>query len=405
MDCRTGLLDMASLTRTGSQGSKEMTEKSMSMHYLDNAATTQVCPEAAQAAVEAMTLTFGNPSSTHTAGREARKRLDRSRASVAEALGCRPEEVIFTSCGSESDNWALLSGAESMKRKGKHIISSAAEHDAIRKSLDLLEAQGFEVTRLKPDSAGAVPPDAVRAALREDTVLVSLMLVNNETGAVTDLPAVSALLKEAGSPALLHTDAVQAFLKVPFTPGSLGADMISISGHKVHAPKGIGALYVRKGLRLKPMIVGGSQEEGRRAGTEATAQIAAFAAACDVARPQLAEHAEKMRRQREEIIRRLSADIPELKVLGGGAPHILSVSLPGWRSEVLMNFLEAREVCVSKSSACKKGGRSHVLEAMGLDSRTIDGALRIGLSRLTTEEDIDALCLGLRDAHATLRHR
>ena len=375
------------------------------MHYLDNSATTQVCPEAAEAALYAMTQGFGNPSSTHTVGREAKKLLDRARADIATALGCTPSELVFTSCGSESDNWALLFGAEAMKRKGKHIISSVAEHDAIRRSLDLLEERGFEVTRLKPDLSGAVPVDAVRDALREGTVLVSLMLVNNETGAITDIAGVSSMLKAAGSSALLHTDAVQAFMKTPFTPSSLGADLISISGHKIHAPKGIGALYIRKGLRLKPMIVGGSQEDGRRAGTEATAQIAAFAAACNVAFPKLAENAEKMRAQREEIIRRLQADIPELRVLGGGAPHILSISLPGWRSEVLMNFLEAREVYVSKSSACKKGGRSHVLESMGLDSKTIDGALRIGLSRYTTQEDIDALCLGLRDAHHSLAHR
>ena len=375
------------------------------MHYLDNSATTQVCPEAAQAALAAMTQEFGNPSSTHTVGRDAKKLLDRSRASVASALGCIPAELIFTSCGSESDNWALLCGAESMKRKGNHIISSIAEHDAIRRSLDLLEERGFEVTRLKPGPDGAVSADAVRGALREDTILVSLMLVNNETGAVTDIAGVSAALNAAGSTALLHTDAVQAFMKIPFSPKSLGADLISISGHKIHAPKGIGALYVRKGLHLKPMIVGGGQEEGRRAGTEATSQIAAFAAACDIAAPKLAENAKKMRAQREEIIRRLQADIPELRIIGGGAPHILSISLPGWRSEVLMNFLEAREVYVSKSSACKKGARSHVLEAMGLDARTIDGALRVGLSRYTSQEDIDALCEGLRDAHAMLAHR
>ena len=375
------------------------------MHYLDNSATTQVCPEAAQAALFAMTEAFGNPSSTHTAGREAKKLLDRARVSVASAMGCAPSELIFTSCGSESDNWALLSGAEAMKRNGKHIISSVAEHDAIRRSLDLLEDRGFHVTRLKPDRSGAVSPDAVREVLREDTILVSLMLVNNETGAITDIAGVSSALKAAGSGALLHTDAVQAFMKIPFSPEALGADMISVSGHKIHAPKGIGALYVRKGLRLKPMLVGGSQEDGRRAGTEATAQIAAFAAACNAAVVNLEENAEKMRSQREEIICRLQRDIPELRVLGGGAPHILSISLPGWRSEVLMNYLEAREVYVSKSSACKKGARSHVLEAMGLDSRTIDGALRIGLSRYTTQEDIDALCEGLRDAHATLAHR
>ena len=375
------------------------------MHYLDNSATTQVCPEAAQAALSAMTVTFGNPSSTHTVGREAKKLLDRSRESIARAMGCTPQELVFTSCGSESDNWALLSGAELMKRKGNHIISSVAEHDAIRRSLDLLEERGYEVTRLKPDASGAVSVDAVRSALREDTILVSLMLVNNETGAVTDIPGISAVLKEAGSPALLHTDAVQAFMKTPFSPKSLGADLISVSGHKIHAPKGIGALYIRKGLRLKPLLVGGSQEDGRRAGTEATAQIAAFAEACEVALPKLSDNAEKMRAQREEIISRLRSDIPELLVLGGGAPHILSISLPGWRSEVLMNFLEAREVYVSKSSACKKGARSHVLESMGLNARTIDGALRIGLSRFTTQDDLDALCVGLRDAHDTLAHR
>ena len=375
------------------------------IHYLDNSATTRVCPEAARAALRAMTEQFGNPSSTHTVGREAKKLLDASRASVAAALGCAPGELIFTSCGSESDNWAILSGAECMKRRGLHVISSSAEHDAVRRSLDLLEERGFSVTRLKPDRSGSVPVGAVREALREDTVLVSLMLVNNETGAVNDIAAVSSLLKESGSSALLHTDAVQAFLKLPFTPKSLGADLISISGHKIHAPKGIGALYVKKGLRLRPLVVGGSQEEGRRAGTEATAQIAAFAAACDAAFPKLRENAEKMSSQREAVIARLRADIPELQVLGGGAPHILSISLPGYRSEVLMNYLEAREVYVSRSSACKKGARSHVLEAMGLDSRTVDGALRIGLSRYTTEEDLDALCRGLRDAHAQLRHR
>ena len=375
------------------------------MHYLDNSATTQVCPEAAAAALDAMTNCFGNPSSTHTAGRDAKKLLDRSRASIARALGCRPEELVFTSCGSESDNWALLGGAAAQKRAGRHIVSSAAEHDAIRKTLDLLEEQGCSVTRLKPEKSGCISPEAVFDALRPDTALVSLMLVNNETGAVTDIAAVSRKLKEAGSRALLHTDAVQAFLKIPFTPQSLGADLISISGHKVHAPKGIGALYIRKGLRLPPFIRGGSQEDGRRAGTEAMPQIAAFAAACDAAYPHIEEKAAKMSSQREAILSRLSAGIPELRVIGEGAPHILSLSLPGWRSEVLMNFLESRDIYVSKSSACKKGGRSHVLEAMGLDARTIDGAIRIGLSRFTTAEDIDALCDGLLDAYATLAHR
>ena len=374
-------------------------------HYLDNAATTKVCPEAAEAAVKAMTEVYGNPSSTHTKGREAKKLLDASRKKLAAALGCLPEEVVFTSCGSESDNWALLSGAEAMKRKGKHIISSLVEHDAIRKTLDTLEGLGYEVTRLAPDAEGAIPVSAVENALRDDTILVSLMMVNNETGAVTDIAAISRMLKKHRSQALLHTDAVQAFMKVPFRAKTLGADMISISGHKVHAPKGIGALYIRSGLRLKPLISGGSQEAGRRAGTEALPQIAAFAAACEIAAAGFAENAAKMTALKKSTVEKLRAAIPGLVALETEAPHILSISLPGWRSEVLMNLLETKEIYVSKSSACKKGGRSHVLEAIGMKSDVIDGAIRIGFSRFSTEEDVDALVEGLTDACRTLAHR
>ncbi len=374
-------------------------------HYLDNSATTRVCEAAAKAAYEAMTSIYGNPSSTHTKGREAKKLLDSSRAQAAAAIGCKPAELVFTSCGSESDNWALLSGAEAMHRKGKHIISSLVEHDAIRKTLDELEKQGYEITRLAPDNTGAISVESVKNALRDDTILVSLMLVNNETGAVTDIRGIADMLKKSGSQALLHTDAVQGFMKVPFSAKTLGADMISVSGHKIHAPKGIGALYVRDGLRLKPFIAGGAQENGRRAGTEAMPQIAAFAAACAEASKNMDAGISRMAAQKVEIIDRLSAGIPGLKYVRTAAPHILSISLPGWRSEVLMNYLEAREVYVSKSSACKKGGRSHVLEAIGMKSAVIDGAIRIGLSRFTTDDDIDALCAGLIDARNTLSHR
>ena len=374
-------------------------------HYLDNSATTMVCPEAAEAAVNAMCRVYGNPSSTHTKGREAKKLLDQARTQCAAALGCKPGELIFTSCGSESDNWALLAGAEAMKRKGNHIISSSVEHDAIRKSLEELERRGFEVTRLEPDGSGAIPVSSVVEALRNDTILVSLMLVNNETGAVTDISAIARAMKKAGSAALLHTDAVQGFLKVPFAASKLGADMISISGHKIHAPKGIGALYVREGLRLKPFILGGAQENGRRAGTEALPQIAAMGAACEAGSRGLKANIERMSAFKAQIVSRLASSLPAFRHVDTAAPHILSISLPGWRSEVLMNFLEAREVYVSKSSACKKGGRSHVLEAMGMKAEEIDGAIRIGLSRFTTQEDIDALCEGLEAACAALAHR
>ena len=369
-------------------------------HYLDNAATTRVCPEAAEAAVQAMKEIYGNPSSTHGKGREAKRLLDQSRRTVAETLGARdPSEVVFTSCGSESDNWAILSGAESRMRQGRHVISSLVEHDAVRRSLETLEARGFEVTRLQPDATGAVSPEKVLNALRGDTVLVTLMMVNNETGAVTDIRGIAEAMKRAGSDALLHTDAVQAFRKVPFQARSLGADLISVSGHKIHAPKGIGALYIRSGLKLKPLIVGGSQEADRRAGTEAMPQIAAFAAACR----QPAE-TEWIREMKKRAVRELTEAVPELRYLETDAPHILSVSMPGWRSEVLMNFLETREIYVSKSSACKQGKRSHVLEALGLRTEVIDGALRLGFSRYTTEADIDALAEGLREARQ-LAHR
>lgn len=372
--------------------------------YLDNAATTRVCPEAADMAYRVMTEQYGNPSSTHARGREAKKLLDAARRELALCLGCQPKELAFTSCGSEADNWALLSGAWAASSRGGHVISSMAEHDAVRKSLDELERRGYEVTRLPPDPSGAVPVQAVLDALRPDTVLVSLMLVNNETGAVNDIPGLARALKKAAPKVLLHCDAVQGFLKVPFTVKSLGADMVTISGHKIHAPKGIGALYIRSGLHLRPLILGGSQEDGRRAGTEAMPAICAFGEAARLGRALMAESTERMAGLRQRAASRLLAENPGLVVIGGGAPHILCVSLPGYRSEVLMSVLESRGISVSKSSACKKGGRSHVLEAMGLPAPVIDGALRLGLSRYTTAEELDAFCLCLREARETLAH-
>ena len=297
------------------------------MIYLDNAATTRVCEEAAAAAMRMMTEQFGNPSATYRLAREAKAAVDAARAQVASALGCRPDEVYFTSCGSEGDNWALISGARSMQRKGKHIISSVMEHDAIRKTLDFLEKEGFEVTRLSPAPDGSISVGAVQAALRPDTILVSLMMVNNEIGTVTDIAGVARMLKAEKSQALLHTDAVQAFLKVPFLADKLGADLITVSGHKIHAPKGVGALYIRAGLRLPPYIHGGGQEKGVRAGTENTPQIAAFGAACEIGKQKMPAAAAQMERLRQHMIQKLSDALGEnIVFLGGGAPHIQSTS-------------------------------------------------------------------------------
>lgn len=373
--------------------------------YLDNAATTRVCTEAADIAYKVMTDCYGNPSSTHAKGRDAKAYLDTARAQIAAALGCSASEVYFTSCGSESDVWAITRGAESAARRGGHIISSAVEHDAVRKTLEELESRGFEVTYLSPEKDGSVSVDAVKAALREDTILVTLMMVNNETGGITDIAAIAKMLKGCGSKALLHTDAVQGFMKVPFSAKKLGADMISISGHKIHAPKGIGALYIKTGVKIKPLIRGGAQEGGMRAGTEAMPQIAAFGKAAEIAFSGMKDNCDKMASLRALAMSTVCADIPEAQIIGGGAPHILSVSLPGWRSEVLMNFLEAEGIYVSRSSACKKGGRSHVLEAMRLPAQVIDGAIRVSFSRYNTEDDVLALCSALKRAHDTLAHR
>lgn len=369
------------------------------MIYFDNAATTAVCDEAAQAALRMMTKCYGNPSSGHAPGREAARQLKSARETVAKALGAaKSEEVVFTSCGSESDNWAILCGAEKMRHRGRHIISSEVEHDAVRKSLDRLEAGGWEITRLHPEKDGSISAEAVRAALRPDTVLVSLMAVNNETGAITDIAGIAKMLKAEKSPALLHTDAVQAFMKIPFSAKTLGADMISVSGHKIHAPKGVGALYVRSGLTLPPLINGGGQEDGRRSGTEAMPQICAFAQAAEAARRAMPSALESMAAIREYIVHRVTQSIPGCLAIGGGAAHILCLSLPGYRSEVIMNLLDSRGICVSRGSACKKGKRSHVLTAMGLDSRVIDGSIRVSFSRYNTMEEAETFCTELESA-------
>lgn len=376
------------------------------MIYLDNAATTPVCKAAADAAYNMMLENYGNPSSTHAAGRNAKKALDTARKQVAMALGCEPSELYFTSCGSEADNWAIVRGAEAMSKKGRHVISSTVEHDAVRKSLDELERRGFEVTRLTPDESGRVTVESVKNALRADTILVSLMMVNNETGALTDISGISRMLKAEKSLALLHTDAVQGFMKVPFKANTLGADMISISGHKIHAPKGIGALYISKNMRpvskLLPYVMGGGQESNMRAGTENLPGIAAFGAAAEEARKSFNRSVRHMNQLRDHAIARLQSEIGDVVIIGGGTPHILSVSMPGYPSEVVMNFLERDGICIAKSSACKKGGRSHVLEAIGLQPRVIDSALRISFSRFTTMEDVDALCDGLLHAKQQL---
>lgn len=372
-------------------------------HYLDNAATTPVRQEAAQAALQAMTEGWGNPSSRYALGTQAAEQVKTWRKQVADVLGCQPNELYFTSCGSEGDNWAIQAAVELGRHKGKHIITSALEHSAVLEPCKALERQGYEVTYLKPDKNGVLSMEELAAALRSDTVLVSMMLVNNELGTVNPIREAASLIKRSGSPALLHCDAVQGFMKVPFTVKELGADFVAVSGHKIHAPKGIGALYVRNGLKVSPMIRGGGQESGLRSGTEATAQIAAFAAAVQAGKDNLERDLAHMAEMKAYAARTLQEKVSGLILVGEGtAPHILPISMPGYKSEVVLRFLSDRGVYVSSGSACHKGKPSHVYAALGLQKKILDGVLRISFSYDTSREDIDALAEGLAAAQKGL---
>lgn len=371
--------------------------------YFDNASTTKPCSAATNAANEMMSNVFGNPSSSHILGRQAAKALDNARADIANAIGGKKAEIYFTSGGTESDNWALFSSARHMKHKGKHIISSTVEHDAVRHSLGELSRLGYEVQLLKPDESGSVSAQAVANALRDDTILVSLMLVNNETGAITDINAVSKAIKARRSAALLHTDAVQGFLHIPFSAKNLGADMISVSAHKVHGLKGSGALWIKSGLKLPPYIWGGGQENALRSGTEAMPQIAAFAAAAKEAANELDNSISSLRELKGQIISELKEKLPETHIIcPEGASHILCLSVPGCRSEVLLNYLDFHGICVSKGSACKRGARSHVLSELLLPANIIDGAIRLSFSRFNTAEEGSYFVSTLVEAANTL---
>ena len=365
------------------------------MIYLDNSATTRTMGVAAEAAKKYMTEEFFNPAAAYSPAVREERAVNGARKTIGSAINAGPDEIIFTSGGTESNNMAILGSLKAMRGRGRIIVGST-EHPSVYEVYKSLACQ-YDVVEAPVDNTGMIDLKRLESLITPDTRLVSVMQVNNEVGAVNDAEAIRRMLRRRAPEALLHVDGVQGFLKVPFD--AKNCDMYSISGHKIHAPKGIGALYIRSGLRLPPFICGGGQESERRAGTEAMPAIAAFAAAA-----RLDPKIEYIRSLKTQLSERLTAAVPEAVILETDAPHILSASMPGWRSEVIMIFLEGREVYVSKSSACKQGKRSHVLEAIGMRSDRIDGSIRIGLSRYTTEEDIEALVCGLSDARA-LAHR
>ena len=368
------------------------------MIYLDNSATTKPCIQAVEAMTKAMTENWGNPSALYEFGIDTARELRNARSKVAAAMGAEPERVFFTSGGTEADNWAVFGTVKRMGKRGKHLITTAMEHHAVLNCFKELENQGFEVTYLKPDSMGRISSEDLKNALRKDTILVSIMMVNNEVGSVMPISQLAKLTHKLCPDAIFHTDAVQGFLKVPFQAKTLGADLISVSSHKIHGPKGVGALYVSPRLKsFPPLLLGGGQESGYRSGTEGTPSIFGFAAAAEAMNKTLREDISRDTDLIASLAERLSC-LPGVVINGAHeAPHILSISIPGVPTQNSINILQDAQICVSAGSACAKGHRSHVLTAMGIRPDIIDCTFRVSLCRDTTREELDKLVQTIKE--------
>lgn len=371
--------------------------------YLDNSATTPVCGEAVEAMKTAVTELWGNPSSLHQKGIEADEMLENARSNIARRLFCRDDEVYFTSGGTESNNLAVQGAAHAMRRRGRRIVTTSVEHPSIEETVKHLESEGFEVIRLGVDRKGRISERELFDAVTLDTVLVSIMAVNNETGTVQPVEAARTAVTRAKSPALIHCDAVQAFGKLPLKPAAMGVDLMTVSSHKIHGPKGVGALYVKKGVRLSPIVFGGLQEEKLRPGTQPMPAIAGFGAAA-AAMPNLTAQLKKVTELRDYMCERLLS-------LGGvvinspedALPYVTNISVLGINSEPMLNFLSSRGVYVSSGSACSKGHQSSVLKNMGLSDEVRKSPLRISFSRFTTKEEIDMLIDGISAGQKAIR--
>ena len=372
--------------------------------YLDNSATTKPCPGARKRLLEAVDLLWGNPSSLHQKGLEAQLLLEEARAFIAKCLSCRESELYFTSGGTESNNLAVFGAAKAMRHKGKRIVVSSVEHPSVSRAFDKLESDGFTVVRLPVDRFGVVPVEEIENAVDESTVLVSMMAVNNELGSVEPVEALSRIVKEKHSPALIHVDAVQAFGKLPLNVKKLGVDLMSVSAHKIHGTKGAGALFVKASVRLAPHIFGGGQEKNVRPGTEPLPAIAAFFGAAEEL--DIKKSLPAVTALRDGFVKKLSA--LDGVVINSGAdalPYIVNISLPGRPAEAVLNFLSSRGIYVSSGSACAKGRRSPTLTAAGLESERVNSSLRISLSRFTTEDELDFCLEGIEEALRAIRKK
>lgn len=371
--------------------------------YLDNSSTTKPCAAAVQRMTEAMTENWGNPSSLHRLGVVAQLEMDAARWLLAEKLSCKPGEVYFTGGGTEANNLALRGAVYAGKRRGDKIVTTAVEHPSVLETVAALEREGFQVVRLAPDSSGRVPDQALDEAIDEKTILVSVMYVNNETGAVQPVEAAAAAIRRKKAPALLHCDCVQAFGKLPVKPARLGADLLTVSAHKIHGPKGVGALYVSEKARIVPTLFGGGQERALRPGTESTPLIAGFRGALEEL-PEPGPALARMTRLRDYAREKLLATgQAQINSASDALPYILNFSCPGLRSEILLHDLESADIFVSSGSACAKGKGSYVLRAQGISDRLADSAIRVSFSRYNTEADVDALADALAASAARRR--
>ncbi len=372
--------------------------------YLDNAATTKPCGEAVSAAVDAMTENYGNPSSLHRAGLEAQLAVDRARKAIAASIGADSSEIYFTSGATESNNLALRGISAAYGRKRRKIVISSVEHASVDETASALEKNGFEIVRISPRDDGRFYADDFISACDENTCLVSMMLVNNETGYIMPVRETFMAVKRSFPEIITHCDCVQGYMKLPIKAASLGADLISLSAHKIHGVKGVGAIYIKKGVRVIPIVTGGKQEKGIRSGTESVPLIAAFGAAVDKFRPTIAERYERVSQLKSHLLGKMGGiENVAVNSPSDGSPYVINISAVGKRSEIMLHFLESKGIYVSSGSACSKGQQSGVLGEFGISGKRADGAVRISITAQTNEEELDEFAEALAEGMTKIR--
>ena len=372
--------------------------------YLDNAATTKPCGEAVSAAVDAMTENYGNPSSLHRAGLDAQLAVDRARKAIAASIGADSSEIYFTSGATESNNLALRGISAAYGRKRRKIVISSVEHASVDETASALEKNGFEIVRISPRDDGRFYADDFISACDENTCLVSMMLVNNETGYIMPVRETFMAVKRSFPEMITHCDCVQGYMKLPIKAASLGADLISLSAHKIHGVKGVGAIYIKKGVRVIPIVTGGKQEKGIRSGTESVPLIAAFGAAVDKFRPTIAERYERVSQLKAHLLEKMGGiENVAVNSPSDGSPYVINISAVGKRSEIMLHFLESKGIYVSSGSACSKGQQSGVLGEFGISGKRADGAVRISITAQTTEEELDEFAEALAEGMTKIR--